>query len=214
MLDPLTPTERRVYQYLLDFLAENTYQPSIREIGKRFKIRSTKTVSDLLQSIARKGYIEREGSRSRGVRIVGHGAPSAAQPVPYYGRVHAGEPMLLPEDLIRYITVDREFVPGEDAFFLKVTGNSMIGRGIHDGDMVLVHPATTPKDGDVIVARLGAEATLKTLRHRGSEVVLESANPADADITVAEGDDFGIIGPVCGIYRPMLPAVPASLPVS
>ena len=68
MNDTLTAVERRVYHYLLDFLAENTYQPSIREIGKRFRIKSTKTVSDLLQSLANKGFIERDPSRSRGVR--------------------------------------------------------------------------------------------------------------------------------------------------
>ena len=71
MTQPLTPTERRVYHYLIDFLAENTYQPSVREIGKKFRIKSTKTVSDLLHSLAVKGYIERDPSRSRGVRLLG-----------------------------------------------------------------------------------------------------------------------------------------------
>ena len=72
MTEPLTPLERRVYHYLIDFLAENTYQPSVREIGKRFRIKSTKTVSDLLGSLAAKGYIERDPSRSRGVRLIGY----------------------------------------------------------------------------------------------------------------------------------------------
>ena len=68
MVEPLTTIERRVYHYLLDFLAENTYQPSIRDIGKRFRIKSTKTVSDILQALTKKGYIERDPSRSRGVK--------------------------------------------------------------------------------------------------------------------------------------------------
>jgi repressor LexA len=96
MTEPLTPVERRVYQYLIDFLAENTYQPSIREIGKKFRIKSTKTVSDLLHSLTAKGYIQRDPSRSRGVRILGYQGPTRVQPVPYYGKIHAGEPTLLP----------------------------------------------------------------------------------------------------------------------
>src|SRR5918997_7113464 len=84
MSEPLSPTEKRVYQYLLDFLAENTYQPSIREIGKRFRIKSTKTVSDILGSLAQKGYIERDPSRSRGVRLVGYSGIGGTAAVPYY----------------------------------------------------------------------------------------------------------------------------------
>ena len=86
MTEPLTPLERRVYHYLIDFLAENTYQPSIREIAKKFRIKSTKTVSDLLASLSQKGFIERDQSRSRGVRIVGFAGTAATQPVPYYGK--------------------------------------------------------------------------------------------------------------------------------
>src|SRR5688572_2481558 len=94
MTEPLTSMERQVYHYLLDYLAENTYQPSIRDIAKKFRIKSTKTVSDLLHSLAQKGYIERDRSRSRGVRLVGFEANRQTQPVPYYGRIHAGEPAL------------------------------------------------------------------------------------------------------------------------
>src|ERR1043166_4216157 len=159
MTEPLTQLERRVYHYLIDFLAENTYQPSIREIAKRFRIKSTKTVSDLLHSLESKGYIERDEARSRGVRLLGFAAAGQTQPVPYYGRVHAGEPALLPEHRQGYITVDRRFLPAEDVFFLKVTGDSMTGRCIADGDLVLVSPSTPPHDGDVVAARLGAEAT-------------------------------------------------------
>ena len=107
MTEPLTQLERRVYHYMIDFLAENTYQPSIREIAKQFKIKSTKTVSDLLHALERKGYIERDESRSRGVRLIGFAAAGHTQPVPYYGRIHAGEPALLPEHRKGFITLDR-----------------------------------------------------------------------------------------------------------
>ena len=205
MPESLTPLERRIYHYLIDFLTENTYQPSIREIGRKFRVKSTKTVSDLLQSLADKGYIERDPSRSRGVRLLGYAGVTRTVPVPYYGRIHAGEPSLLPEHREGYLTIDRRFVPHEESFFLKVKGDSMIGRGIHDGDFVMVDPtgAKEPKDGAIIAARLGDEATIKTLTHEGRTIVLQPANPDDRAIVVKPTDDFAVLGPGCGVFRPL-----------
>ena len=202
MAEPLTQLERRVYHYMIDFLAENTYQPSIREIAKKFRIKSTKTVSDLLGSLAAKGYIERDPSRSRGVRLKGFAALGGTQPVPYYGKIHAGEPALLPEHQEGHITMDRRFVPNEQSYFMKIKGDSMIGRGINHGDFVMVNPTAEPQDGDVVAARLGEEATVKTLTHRGDHVVLEPANPAEREIEVKPTDDFAVLGVVSGIFRP------------
>ena len=213
MPETLTPLERRVYQYMIDFLAENTYQPSIREIAKKFRIKSTKTVSDLLHSLTSKGYIERDQSRSRGVRILGYAAAGQTQPVPYYGRIHAGEPALVPDNREGYITVDRRFLPSDDTFFMRVAGNSMIGRGILDGDYVMVSPSTRAKDGDVVAVRIGAEATVKTLTHRGMTLVLEPANEGERAIEVGPKDDFAILGVVTGVFRPFFdqPPMPAAV---
>jgi repressor LexA len=204
MNEPLTPLERRVYHYLIDFLAENTYQPSIREIAKKFRIKSTKTVSDLLASLSQKGFIERDQSRSRGVRIVGFSGTANTQPVPFFGKVHAGEPALLPEHREGYITMDRRFLPSDDVFFLKIKGESMIGRGIFDSDYVMVSPSTRAKDGDIVAARLGDEATVKTLTHKGATIVLEPANDAERAIEVGPRDDFAVLGVVCGVFRPFM----------
>ena len=209
MPEQLTPLERRVYQYMIDFLAENTYQPSIREIAKKFRIKSTKTVSDLLHSLTSKGYIERDQSRSRGVRILGYAAAGQTQPVPYYGRIHAGEPALLPDNRQGYITVDRRFLPSDDTFFMRVTGDSMVGRGILDGDYVMVSPSARAKDGDVVAVRIGDEATVKTLTHRGMTLVLEPANEGERPIEVGPKDDFSILGVVTGIFRPFFDQPPA-----
>jgi repressor LexA len=205
MPEPLTPLERRIYHYLIDFLTENTYQPSIREIGKKFRVKSTKTVSDLLQSLAEKGYIERDPSRSRGVRLLGYAGVNRTLPIPFYGRIHAGEPALVPEHRDGYLTMDRRFVPNEQAFFLKVKGDSMIGRGIHDGDFVMIDPADAKDvaDGSIIAARLGEEATIKTFTHRNEAIVLEPANPDEREIVVKADDDFAVLGVVCGVFRPM-----------
>jgi repressor LexA len=156
-----------------------------------------------------KGYIERDQSRSRGVRILGYAAAGQTQPVPYYGRIHAGEPALLPDNRECYITVDRRFLPSDDTFFMRVTGNSMVGRGILDGDYVMVSPSARAKDGDVVAARIGGEATVKTLTHRGMTLVLEPANEGERAIEVGPRDDFAILGVVTGIFRPFFDQPPA-----
>jgi len=202
MPDALTPLEGSVYNYLLDFTAENTYQPSIRDIGKKFQIKSTKTVSDLLQSLARKGYIERDPARSRGVRLLGFTGGSKTKPVPYYGKIHAGEPSLLPENRQGFITMDRRFIPAEEVYFLRVKGDSMIGRAISDGDFVMVNPVAKAKENDIVAARIGDEATVKTLTKMNGKVVLTPANPAEREIEIQPGEDFGILGVVCGVFRP------------
>jgi repressor LexA len=214
MSEPLTQLEKRVYHYMIDFLAENTYQPSIREIARRFRIKSTKTVSDLLHSLETKGYIEREESRSRGVRILGFSATGHTQPIPYYGQIHAGEPTLLPEYRAGFITVDRRFIAGEDTFFLKVKGDSMVGRAILDGDYVMVSPSAEPKDGDIIGAQLGAETTIKTLRQNGTSTTLEPANANEQSIQIGPNDDFRVLGVVTGVFRPFWEQEPPpSLPL-
>jgi repressor LexA len=203
MSDTLTPLERRVYHYLLDFLAENTYQPSIREIGKRFRIKSTKTVSDLLQSLAAKGYIQRDPSRSRGVRLLGYATGAGTQPVPYYGQVAAGAAPLVPENRAFFLTVERRFLPSDDCFALKVAGDSMLGRGICDGDYVFVNPSARARDGEIIAARVGDQVVVKVLRHRGSTIVLESAREGESEHAIGPQDDFAVLGVVCGVFRPM-----------
>jgi repressor LexA len=204
MPEALTPLEGSVYNYLLDFTAENTYQPSIRDIGKKFQIKSTKTVSDLLQSLARKGYIERDPARSRGVRLLGFTGGAKTKPVPYYGKIHAGEPSILPENRQGFITMDRRFIPAEEVYFLRVKGDSMIGRAISDGDFVMVNPAAKAKENDIVAARIGEDATVKTLSKMNGKVVLSPANPAEREIEIQPGDDFGILGVVCGVFRPFV----------
>src|SRR5215208_3354034 len=130
MAEQLNSLEQRVYHYLLDFLAENTYQPSIREIGRRFRIKSTKTVSELLDSLAAKGFIERDHGRSRGVRLVGFSSIGRQQPVPFFEGVSATEPHLREELRSRFVSMDRAFVPSDDAFLLRAPDNGLQSRGI------------------------------------------------------------------------------------
>jgi repressor LexA len=127
MTEPLTPLERRVYHYLIDFLAENTYQPSIREIAKKFASSRRRPSPTCLRRSRRRGS-SNAISRARAASASSDFSGTAnTQPVPYFGKVHAGEPALLPEHREGYITMDRRFLPSDDVFFLKIKGESMMG---------------------------------------------------------------------------------------
>jgi len=203
MPEPLTKIERRILNFLVDYLKDNTYQPSIREIGKRFSIKSTKTVSEHLQSLADKGHIERDASRSRGVKILGMNLAPAVVSVPFYGKIAAGKPALMREDVSDHLDIDRKLVTSADAFGLEIKGDSMKGMGILHGDRVLVEPVDPAEltDGDIVAARLGGESTVKRYFLRGGQVMLEPANPDFAPILVHEYDDFEVLGRVTGLVR-------------
>jgi len=192
MSEPLTQLERQVYHFLIDFLAENTYQPSIREIARQFRIKSTKTVSDLLHALEGKGYIQRDESRSRGVRLIGFAAAGATQPVGCYTRVEADSPALRDENRNGFITLDRRFLPSTDVFCLKTTA-AVANRGILDGDYVLVSPSTEAKDGDLVAMRVGPLTTLRT-----------------APVELRPNDGV-VLGVVCGVFRPYFEQSPAPL---
>jgi len=202
MPESLTPLERHVYHYLLDFLAENTYQPSVREIGRRFRIKSTKSVAEILQSLAEKGYIERDGARSRGVRLIGFSSIGHTQPVPLYSRVNSAEPRLTEENRLRFIAMDRAFVPTDDAFFLRADDECMDGRGIQRGDLVLVNPSARARDGDAVAARVGPRCFVRTLAHRGAHLAFTPASAEEPELTVGPSDDFEVLGVVAAVLRP------------
>jgi repressor LexA len=202
MHDPLTPIERRVYHYLLDFLAENTFQPSVREIGRRFRIKSTKSVAEILKSLADKGFIEREGARSRGVRIVGWSSMGHVQPVPLYARVNLTEPHLTENNRERWVAMDRRFLPSDDVFFLRNGGDVMSGRGILDGDWVLVTPSARARDGDLIAVRHGAHVIVRTVARLGAVLSLTAAQGDDRELFLGPADDFAVLGVVSAVFRP------------
>jgi repressor LexA len=203
MPEPLTKIERRILNYLVDYLKENTYQPSIREIGKRFGIKSTKTVSEHLQALADKGHIERDASRSRGVRIVGMNLYPAVLSAPLYGKIAAGTPALMRDNVREVYELDRKLAPSADSFLLEVKGDSMTGAGIEDGDLVVVEPIDQDDvhDGDIVAARINGEAAIKQYFARDGKVVLQPANPEYPPILVQEYEDFSVLGRVSGLFR-------------
>jgi repressor LexA len=200
MSDALTPTEEKVYHYLIEFLAANSYQPSIREIGRQFDIKSTKTVSDVLGNLARKGYIQRNQARSRGLRILGAQA-GATRAVPFYETLSECGPAIAPGLRSDSIVVDRRLSPSDNAFFVRVGDSAMSGCGIRANDTVLVNPDFAAMDGDVVAVRVGAGAVARIFEQRGNATVLVAQSDDVHAITVPAGDEHAVLGLVCGVFR-------------
>lgn len=205
MSDALTPTEEKVYEYLIEFLAANSYQPSIREIGRRFDIKSTKTVSDVLGSLARKGFIQRNQARSRGLRILGAHS-GATRAIPFYHRLAAFGPAVTPDLRTDSILIDRRLAPGDESFFVRVEDSAMASCGIRANDTVLVTPDVTPLDGDLVAIRVGHDAAIRRYEQRGNDSMLVAAAEDTPEITVLAGDDELILGVVSAVFHGMLVA--------
>lgn len=172
MPKPLTDMERDVLDYLVDYVRRNTYQPSIREIGSEFAIKSTKTVSEVLQSLADKGWIERDSSRSRGVRLLGLQLSADVVSVPHID-VHLNDASL--EDPLDSLTLDRRIAGSAASFLVSMVGDGMREEGIRDGDMVLVEPVPEAEliDGNLVLCSVDGEAVVRRFHRQGGEVVLE-----------------------------------------
>ena len=164
MPKPLTSLERRILDYIVEYLRRNTYQPSIREIGSRFGIKSTKKVSEYLQSLADKGWIERDSSRSRGVRVIGLDMHPSTVTVP---NLEANS-----DD--NTLELDRRIAGGAGTFMLSVA-DAVAPEGIKEGDLVLVEPVPVNEieDGDMVVMRNGRGATVRRAVRRGQKLLLD-----------------------------------------
>lgn len=201
MPKPLTELEQDVLDYLVEYVRRNTYQPSIREIGREFDIKSTKTVSELLQSLADKGWIERNSSRSRGVRLLGLDLAADVVSVPHID-VHLSDASL--HDPMDSLTLDRRIAGSAASFFVTMVGDSMREEGIRDGDLVLVEPVPQDDliDGDLVLCKLEAEATVRRLRRQSDDEALLEPGQLDRPITRVDGrGESQIMGRVSAVVR-------------
>ena len=206
MRDDLTDRERQILDFIIARTRERGSPPTIREIGQAFEIASTNGVRYYLSTLERKGFIHRNRRVSRGIELVGglteHLMPRAVL-VPVIGRVAAGQPILAEENVEDTLVLDRSFAREGSVFALTVQGDSMTGAGILSGDRVLVRQQPTAEPGDIVVALLGDEATVKRFRPEKGRVVLEPENPAHEPIVVENGGDtpFSLVGKVIGVVR-------------
>lgn len=200
----LTTRQQQIYDYLVESYRESGYPPTIREIGFRFGIRSTKGVVDHLTALERKGYIRRVMGKSRAVELLGSGLVGGEAGVPLLGRIAAGVPLLAEENVEDRITIDPVFLGGKDEFLLRVNGESMIEAHIADGDLILVRPASEARNGEIVVALIGDEATVKRFFRKGNRVELRPENRTMSAIVVDPSDgEFRIVGKVTGLFRKM-----------
>ncbi len=210
MPEPLTPLERRVYHYLIDFLATHSYQPSVREIAKRFRIKSTKSVSELLTALAIKGYIRREAGRSRGVTLLGVAGAVGAQPIAVWDDP-PGADQPTAGTAPRYVTLDRRLVPVDDCYLLRIGDSLMAARGFLAGDYALVSPSARALDGDLVAARVAGRGTARILVRRGAVVALQA--PGVADVPAGPHDEASVLGVIAGAFRlgsGLIPTEPVS----
>ncbi len=199
MRKPLEALERDVLDYLIEYVRTHTYQPSVREIGAEFGIKSTKTVSELLQSLAEKGWIERDASRSRGVRLLTLDLDADVISVPHVD-VHVDDPAL--GDPLDRLVLDRRLAGSAGCFLVTMVGDSMVGEGIRDGDLLLVE--STPKaqlpDGELVVCRVDGEISVWRLRRRDDGPVLVSG--PDRPVRELAGLSAGqVLGRVNAVLR-------------
>jgi repressor LexA len=208
MPNPLTTLERDVLDYLVEYVREHTYQPSVREIGTRFNIRSTKTVSELLQALADKGWVERDPSRSRGVKLLGLDLRADVVTVPHVD-VHLNDPML--RDSIESIALDRSIVGSSACFMISMVGDSMREAGIWDGDLLLIEPVAEEvlADGDLVVVRRDDETTVRRFLRSGDDTALLSGHLPSTLITSHSGAET--LGRVVAVLRRLRTDAPAGL---
>lgn len=192
----LTPIEQQIYRFLLDFLAERTFQPSVREIARHCRIPSTKSVADLLASLERKGYIAREAGRSRGVTLIGFAGGTGTIPVPVL-QFGAGSAT---SEVVDHLTLDRRLVPADDAFLIRVSDEAAPQHGVRIGDLAIVHPSSRAKDGDIVVARVANRVLVRAMERRGGTLVLHAPG-AGVDCEVGQGDDYVVLGVLAGVMR-------------
>jgi repressor LexA len=224
MSEPLTDRQEKILAFIKKSIQDQGYPPTIREIGEHFGIRSTNGVNDHLKALERKGYLLRGELKSRALSVIDGGRSPArllrmsrrelsavgegeVVQVPVVGKVAAGDPILAQENITDHVRIDSVLLGdgGRKVFALRVSGDSMIGDGILDGDYIFVRKQLQADPGEIVVAMIEDEATVKRFYPEGDRVRFQPSNPRLKPIYVSR-DDFRetqIIGVVVGVYRKM-----------
>ena len=199
----LTSSQKKLLDFLKDFIRKKGFPPTLREIASHFGLKGPKAPQKTLSILERKGYIRKVPGGSRAIEVLGSlQALGQTISLPIVGRVRAGEPILALENIEGYINFDRSMVSSEDVFLLRVQGDSMIEAHIQDGDFALVKPQRDADNGEIVVALIEDEATIKRIFKKRDLIRLEPANPKIEPIVVRKGEKkVAIVGKVIGIFR-------------
>ncbi len=201
MLPPPNEIERAILDYIESFLRRHTYQPSVREIGARFGIKSTKTVSEHLKALAAKGYLERHASRSRGARIVGLDLNAETRSVPCHARIPGGMEDAGERESPRAYAIDRRLAGPAGSFFVRVAAAEAAALGYEGGGLLLVHPVLVRelRDGDVLAVRRAEDAGFYRYDRTGE--VLRAVAAGAPPIPLTGLDDRAVAGRVSGFLK-------------
>jgi repressor LexA len=201
----LTDRQRQVLDFISDSIRKRGYPPTLREIGSHFGIRSTNGVNDHLRALEKKGFLHREDLKSRALRPLF--TEDDFVDVPVLGKVAAGQPMLAVQNYEDSVKVDRFFIgQNREVFALRVKGDSMIEAGIFNGDYVFIRKQLQASSGEIVVAMIGDEATVKRYYPEGDNIRFQPANSAMSPIIVRKRDfrSVNLLGVVIGVYRKMM----------
>ncbi len=206
MKKQLTDRQQAILSFIETFTYEKGYPPTLREIGKEFDISSTFGVKRHIEALTKKGYLNFESNTSRAITLNNQTEKSVNTSniveIPIVGRVAAGYPILAEENIEGTLALDQFFTKGKrDCFALKVRGDSMIEAGIFEGDHVVISPAKEAVNGEIVVALLSDEATLKRFIIKDNAMFLKPENTNYSLIEVNDREDFSLVGKVIGVFR-------------
>ncbi|MCD2345930.1 transcriptional repressor LexA [Clostridium guangxiense] len=192
--------QSEIYEFIRQEVLDKGYPPSVREICAKVGLSSTSTVHSHLSKLEKKGLIRRDPTKPRAIEIIKDPiAKKEMVDIPIVGKVQAGQPILAVENIEDYFTIPLNFVRGNnDLFILKISGESMIEAGIYDGDLAIIEKVNSAENGEIVVALIENEATIKRFFKENDKIRLQPENHTMDPIIV---DDCKIIGKLKGIYR-------------
>jgi repressor LexA len=203
-MENITTRQHRIIEFIRETVHARGYPPTVREIGEAVGLTSSSSVHAQLANLERQGLLRRDASKPRAMELQGprRGRPNAVT-VPLIGRISAGAPVMADQNIEDFLAVPAEFAGDGDHFALRVGGDSMVGAGILDGDVVVVRRQSTAAEGDVVAALMPGpaedEATVKRFHREGDRVVLVPENPALEPFDLPQGGS--VLGRVVAVLR-------------
>src|SRR4051794_21139381 len=197
----LTKRQREIFDFIKRYSSEHGYPPTVRDIGKAIGLTSSSTVHAHLSNLEKLGLVRRDPTKPRALELLGEAAKKVVpgpSGLPLVGRVAAGSPILAEENIEEYVEVPQIAGGEEGEYILRVRGDSMIDAGILDGDYVIVHRQGTADNGEIVVALVGEEATVKRYFRESDHIRLQPENPSMEPIRTREA---AVLGRVVGVCR-------------
>ncbi len=197
----ISTKQKEILEFIKSQIINKGYPPSVREICEAVSLKSTSSVHSHLEALERNGYIRRDPAKPRAIEIIDDEFNITRRElvnVPLVGTITAGQPMLAVENIEEYFPIPSEYMPNEETFMLNVKGDSMINAGIFNRDKIIVKRQTYAKNGDIVVALIGDEVTVKTFYKESGFYRLQPENDAMDPIILTE---LNVIGKVIGLFR-------------